>query len=162
MACAPDLIIFDEPTTGLDVTTQIEVLAAIKAVVRQVRTAAIYITHDLAVVAQMADRIVVLRGGAGGEGAPTRPMLAGPKAPYTKSLWAVRSLRKAEEAGAGLLLQVRNVSAGYRGVRVLDDVSVRVPRGRTVAVVGESGSGKTTLARAITGLLPPLAGEVVF
>jgi len=162
MACAPDLIIFDEPTTGLDVTTQIEVLAAIKAVVRQVRTAAIYITHDLAVVAQMADRIVVLRGGAVVEEAPTRQMLADPKAPYTKSLWAVRSLRKAEEAGAGLLLQVRNVSAGYRGVRVLDDVSVRVPRGRTVAVVGESGSGKTTLARAITGLLPPLAGEVVF
>jgi peptide/nickel transport system ATP-binding protein len=162
MACSPDLIIFDEPTTGLDVTTQIEVLASIKAVVRQLRTAAIYITHDLAVVAQMADRIVVLRGGAVVEEAPTRQMLTEPKAPYTKSLWAVRSLRKAEEAGAGLLLHVRNVSAGYRDVRVLDDVSVRVPRGRTVAVVGESGSGKTTLARAITGLLPPQAGEVVF
>jgi len=162
MACTPDLIILDEPTTALDVTTQIEVLAAIKDVVRQFKTAAIYITHDLAVVAQMADRIIVLRAGAVVEEAPTRQMLTDPKAPYTKSLWAVRSLRKEEEHGTGMLLQVRDVSAGYRGVTVLEDVSVRVPRGRTVAVVGESGSGKTTLARVITGLLPPRKGEVVF
>jgi peptide/nickel transport system ATP-binding protein len=162
MACRPDLIIFDEPTTGLDVTTQIEVLAAIKDVVRQFQTGAIYITHDLAVVAQMADRVMVLRFGALVEEAPTRQMLADPKEPYTKSLWAVRSLRKEEAQGADILLQVRDVSAGYGGVAVLEDVSVRVPRGRTVAVVGESGSGKTTLARLIAGLLPPLKGEVIF
>jgi peptide/nickel transport system ATP-binding protein len=163
MACRPDLIIFDEPTTALDVTTQIEVLAAIKDIVQQFNTAAIYITHDLAVVAQMADRIMVLRYGELVEEAPTGEMLANPQQAYTKSLWAVRSLRKEEEAGEGAILRVRGVDAGYSAaVKVLQDINVEVPRGRTVAVVGESGSGKSTLARAITGLLPPLKGEIIF
>jgi peptide/nickel transport system ATP-binding protein len=163
MACRPDLIVFDEPTTALDVTTQIEVLAAIKDVVRQLNTAAIYITHDLAVVAQMADRIMVLRYGELVEHAPTRQMLSAPQEAYTKSLWAVRSLRKTEERGDEMLLKVNAVDASYGGaVKVLHDVSVQVPRGRTVAVVGESGSGKSTLARVITGLLPPQKGEIVF
>jgi peptide/nickel transport system ATP-binding protein len=163
MACRPDLIIFDEPTTALDVTTQIEVLAAIKDIVQQFNTAAIYITHDLAVVAQMADRVMVLRYGELVEEAPTGEMLANPQQAYTKSLWAVRSLRKEEEPGEGALLRVRGVDAGYSAaVKVLQDISVEVPRGRTVAVVGESGSGKSTLARVITGLLPPLKGQVVF
>ena len=163
MACRPDLIIFDEPTTALDVTTQIEVLAAIKDIVRQFNTAAIYITHDLAVVAQMADRVMVLRYGELVEEAPTGEMLANPQQAYTKSLWAVRSLRKEEEPGEGALLRVRGVDAGYSAaVKVLQDISVEVSRGRTVAVVGESGSGKSTLARVITGLLPPLKGQVVF
>ncbi len=163
MSCRPDLIVFDEPTTALDVTTQIEVLAAIKDIVRQFHTAAIYITHDLAVVAQMADRIMVLRYGELVEEAPTRQMLTNPQQAYTKSLWAVRSLRKDEARGDEMLLRVDHVDAGYGGaVRVLEDVSVAVPRGRTVAVVGESGSGKSTLARVITGLLPPIKGTVVF
>jgi peptide/nickel transport system ATP-binding protein len=163
MACHPDLIIFDEPTSALDVTTQIEVLAAIKDIVQQFNTAAIYITHDLAVVAQMADRVMVLRFGELVEEAPTGEMLANPQQAYTKSLWAVRSLRKEEEPGEGALLRVSEVEAGYSGaVKVLQDISVEVPRGRTVAVVGESGSGKSTLARVITGLLPPLKGQVVF
>jgi peptide/nickel transport system ATP-binding protein len=163
MACRPDLIIFDEPTTALDVTTQIEVLAAIKDIVQQFNTAAIYITHDLAVVAQMADRVMVLRYGELVEEAPTGEMLSNPQQAYTKSLWAVRSLRKEEEPGEGALLRVRGVDAGYSAaVKVLQDINVEVPRGRTVAVVGESGSGKSTLARAITGLLPPLKGEIVF
>ena len=163
MACRPDLIIFDEPTTALDVTTQIEVLAAIKDIVRQFNTAAIYITHDLAVVAQMADRVMVLRYGELVEEAPTGAMLANPQQAYTKSLWAVRSLRKEEEPGEDALLRVRGVDAGYSAaVKVLQDISVEVSRGRTVAVVGESGSGKSTLARVITGLLPPLKGQVVF
>ncbi len=163
MSCRPDLIIFDEPTTALDVTTQIEVLAAIKDVVRQFNTAAIYITHDLAVVAQMADRIMVLRYGELVEEAPTRKMLSQPEQAYTKSLWAVRSLQKAEEAGPDLLLRVNAVDASYGGkVKVLENVTVFVPRGRTVAVVGESGSGKSTLARVITGLLPPQTGDIVF
>jgi peptide/nickel transport system ATP-binding protein len=163
MSCRPDLIVFDEPTTALDVTTQIEVLAAIKDVVRQFHTAAIYITHDLAVVAQMADRIMVLRYGELVEEAPTREMLTSPKAAYTKSLWAVRSLRKLEERGEETVLSIDHVDASYGGaVNVLHDVSVTVPRGRTVAVVGESGSGKSTLARVITGLLPPAKGEVRF
>ena len=163
MSCRPDLIVFDEPTTALDVTTQIEVLAAIKNVVKQLHTAAIYITHDLAVVAQMADRIMVLRYGELVEEAPTRQMLSNPQQPYTKSLWAVRSLQKPEERGDDVVLRVDHVDATYgKSIKVLHDVSVTVPRGRTVAVVGESGSGKSTLARVITGLLPPSKGEIAF
>ena len=163
MSCRPDLIIFDEPTTALDVTTQVEVLAAMRNIVEQFHTAAIYITHDLAVVAQMADRIMVLRHGLEVEEAPTREMLKEPKQDYTKTLWAVRSLVKEESISDDVTLSVRNVDASYSGVvKVLDNVTVRLPRGRTVAVVGESGSGKSTLARAITGLLPPSRGEILF
>ncbi|QPC45270.1 ABC transporter ATP-binding protein [Kaustia mangrovi] len=164
MACRPDLIVFDEPTTALDVTTQIEVLAAIKDVVREFDTAALYITHDLAVVSQLADRIMVLRYGELVEEGETRALLEHPRREYTKRLLAVRTLRKEEETGAGnVLLRVHDVSASYAGlVTVLDNVTVQVPRGRTVAVVGESGSGKSTLARVITGLLPPLSGGVMF
>jgi peptide/nickel transport system ATP-binding protein len=163
MACKPDLIVFDEPTTALDVTTQIEVLAAIKDVVHQFNTAAIYITHDLAVVAQMADRIIVLRYGEVVEEADTRTMLSNPTQDYTKSLWAVRSLHKEEKVGDDTLLEIRNVDASYGGgVKVLHDVTIKVPTKRTVAVVGESGSGKSTTARVITGLLPPTKGEVLF
>ena len=163
MSCRPDLIICDEPTTALDVTTQVEVLAAMRNIVEQFHTAAIYITHDLAVVAQMADRIMVLRHGLEVEEAPTREMLKEPKKDYTKTLWAVRSLAKEESISDDVTLSVRNVDASYSGVvKVLDNVTVRLPRGRTVAVVGESGSGKSTLARAITGLLPPTRGEILF
>jgi peptide/nickel transport system ATP-binding protein len=163
MSCRPDLIIFDEPTTALDVTTQVEVLAAMRDIVEQFHTAAIYITHDLAVVAQMADRIMVLRHGREVEEAPTREMLKEPKQDYTKTLWAVRKLAKEESISDDVVLSVRNVDASYSGVvKVLDNVTVRLPRGRTVAVVGESGSGKSTLARAITGLLPPSKGDISF
>ena len=166
MACRPDLIVFDEPTTALDVTTQIEVLAAIKDVVEEFNTAAIYITHDLAVVAQMADRIMVLRYGDLVEEGNARDILANPKEDYTRQLLAVRSYRKEEappDESPVPLLEVRNVTASYGGrVTVLEDVSVKVGRGRTVAVVGESGSGKSTLARVITGLLPPSEGVVLF
>jgi peptide/nickel transport system ATP-binding protein len=164
MSCRPDLIIFDEPTTALDVTTQVEVLAAMRDIVEQFDTAAIYITHDLAVVAQMAHRIMVLRYGNLVEEAPVRDMLKQPTEEYTKSLWAVRKLQKPESISADIVLRVHDVSASYaRGLPlVLDHVTVQVPRGRTVAVVGESGSGKSTLARAITGLLPPSEGEVYF
>ena len=94
MSCRPDLIIFDEPTTALDVTTQIEVLAAIREIVEEFDTAAIYITHDLAVVAQMADKIKVLLRGDEVEEADTRTMMSAPKEDYTKSLWAVRSFER--------------------------------------------------------------------
>ncbi len=166
MACRPDLIVFDEPTTALDVTTQIEVLAAIKDVVRQFNTAAIYITHDLAVVAQMADRIMVLRYGDLVEEGRARDMLAAPKQDYTRQLLAVRSFRKEAEIAPAQptpLLAVENVSASYAGqIMVLRNIDLEIHKGRTVAVVGESGSGKSTLARAITGLLPPLEGRVLF
>ncbi len=164
MACRPDLIIFDEPTTALDVTTQIEVLAAIRDIVRQFNTAAIYITHDLAVVAQAADRIKVLLRGQEVEEADTRAMLDAPREAYTKSLWAVRSFARPEQppATGTPVLSVQGVTAAYGKTRVLDDVSFDIHAGRTVAVVGESGSGKSTTARVITGLLPPVSGKVVF
>ncbi|UWQ99576.1 ABC transporter ATP-binding protein [Rhodobacteraceae bacterium S2214] len=166
MACRPDLIIFDEPTTALDVTTQIEVLAAIREIVEEFNTAAIYITHDLAVVAQMADQIKVLLKGDEVETADTRTMLATPTQEYTKSLWAVRSferpLKAPVVAGAVPVVSVKNVDAAYGKIPVLHDVSFDMHEGRTVAVVGESGSGKSTTARCITGLLPPSAGEISF
>ena len=164
MACRPDLIIFDEPTTALDVTTQIEVLAAIRDIVRQSGTAAIYITHDLAVVAQAADRIKVLLRGDEVEEADTRTMLDAPREDYTKSLWAVRSFARAKQLPVtnAPILSVQNVSAAYGKVPVLEDVSFDIHAGRTIAVVGESGSGKSTAARVITGLLPQSSGAVLF
>ncbi len=162
MTSRPDLIIFDEPTTALDVTTQVNVLAAIRDVVDRFNTAAIYITHDLAVVAQMADVIKVLRYGETVEDADTREMLSAPKHPYTKSLWAVRSIEKPASESDDIILKIDHVDAAYGTIKVLDDVSIAVPRGQTVAVVGESGSGKSTTARVITGLLPAAAGEVLF
>ncbi|MEM9788387.1 MAG: ABC transporter ATP-binding protein [Pseudomonadota bacterium] len=165
MSCRPDLIIFDEPTTALDVTTQIEVLASIRDIVEQFNTAAIYITHDLAVVAQMADRIKVLLKGDEVETADTRTMLAAPTQEYTKSLWAVRSferpLKPAVQTGAVPVVSVQHVDAAYGKIPVLHDVSFDLHEGRTVAVVGESGSGKSTTARCITGLLPPKAGQIL-
>ncbi len=165
MSCRPDLIIFDEPTTALDVTTQIEVLASIRDIVEQFNTAAIYITHDLAVVAQMADRIKVLLKGDEVETADTRTMLAAPTQDYTKSLWAVRSFERPRKpdviTGSTPVVSVQNVDAAYGKVPVLYDVSFDMHAGRTVAVVGESGSGKSTTARCITGLLPPTAGEIL-
>jgi len=167
LSCRPDLIIFDEPTTALDVTTQIEVLATIKDIVRQFNTAAIYITHDLAVVAQMADRIKVLRYGESVEESTTREMLKDPQQDYTRSLWAVRSFRKTEHATVGEeapLLRIENVTAAYSRSRdpVLIDVDFAIRHGETVAIVGESGSGKSTTARVITGLLTPTRGRIVF
>ncbi|WP_417426118.1 ABC transporter ATP-binding protein [Hoeflea sp.] len=162
MSPRPDLIIFDEPTTALDVTTQVEVLASMRNIVAEFNTAAIYITHDLAVVAQMADFIQVLRYGEEVEEAPTRQMLTKPEMPYTKSLWSVRSLEKPEVKGEDIVLSINNIDAAYGPVKVLHDVSIKLPRGRTVAVVGESGSGKSTTARVMTGLLPPLSGTVTF
>jgi peptide/nickel transport system ATP-binding protein len=166
LACQPDIIVFDEPTTALDVTTQIEVLAAIKEVTEQFDSGAIYITHDLAVVLQLADRIMVLRYGDLVEEGKARDILERPKKDYTRRLLSFRTLREErvpEVRSEDTVLEVKNLTASYvRGIPVLEDVSLRVRRGKTVAVVGESGSGKTSLARAVTGLLPPLSGEVMF
>jgi peptide/nickel transport system ATP-binding protein len=164
MISRPDLIIFDEPTTALDVTTQLEVLATMRGIVEKFGTAGIYVTHDLAVVAQMADRIAVMRDGVVVEEAATRQMLAHPQHPYTKSLWSIRSVSQiAREApAADPILSVRGVDASYGATRVLSDITLDLQRGRITAVVGESGSGKSTLARVISGLLPPTRGQVVF
>ena len=168
MACKPDLIVFDEPTTALDVTTQIEVLAAIKDAIRELNSAAIYISHDLAVVAQVSDRIMVLRYGETVEVGNARQMIASPREDYTQALLSVRKVREDKvhhpEEGE-TLLEVKDVSASYGGpggVLVLEDITLDLTRCNTIAVVGESGSGKSTLARVITGLLPPTKGSIVF
>ncbi|MBX4935487.1 ABC transporter ATP-binding protein [Rhizobium bangladeshense] len=160
----PELIVFDEPTTALDVTTQIDVLAAIKHAIEETHTAALYITHDLAVVAQISDDIMVLRHGRQVEYGSVQQIIEAPQQDYTRALVNVRQAYRDEAADqSSALLKVENLSAEYsNGFKVLHDVSLHVPRGQTLAVVGESGSGKSSLARAITGLLPPSSGRIVF
>ncbi len=160
----PDLVIFDEPTTALDVTTQIEVLAAIKKAIVDTGVAALYITHDLAVVAQVADHILVLRGGKKVEYGTTDQIINSPQEDYTRALVSVRSIDHEEKAQNAPVLSVANVTARYRGTNfdVLKNVTVDLAPGQTLAVVGESGSGKSTLARVITGLLPPTQGRITF
>lgn len=172
MSCKPDLIIFDEPTTALDVTTQIEVLSAIRDIVKEYQTAAIYITHDLAVVAQMADRIQVLKNGNTVEIADTNTMLSAPKEDYTKTLWAVKNIKRQPKTAENhqsntnnqAILQLKNIDASYGNgtQKVLHGVNINVTRGQTLAVVGESGSGKSTTARVLTGLLEASHGQVIF
>jgi peptide/nickel transport system ATP-binding protein len=160
----PDLVIFDEPTTALDVTTQIEVLVAIKTAIRDTGVAALYITHDLAVVAQVADDILVLRGGKMVEYGTTDQIINAPKEDYTRALVSVRSIDHVEKPEAAPVLTVKGITARYSGTKfdVLKNVSVDLAAGQTLAVVGESGSGKSTLARVITGLLPASKGSLTF
>ena len=162
----PDLIVFDEPTTALDVTTQIDVLAAIKDAIRDFGVAALYITHDLAVVAQVSDEIMVLRHGKMVEHGETEQIIHSPRQEYTKALVSVRSILHEEKTPSPEpLLKVDRITAAYggnAGVKVLKNVSVELHPGQALAVVGESGSGKSTLARVITGLLPPIEGSVRF
>ena len=160
----PDLVIFDEPTTALDVTTQIDVLAAIKEAIRDTGVTAIYITHDLAVVAQVADDILVLRNGKAVEYGATDQIISAPVQDYTQALVSVRSIDHAEKTDANPILRAQGITARYRGTDfdVLQDVTVDVAAGQTLAIVGESGSGKSTLARVITGLLPARAGVITF
>jgi peptide/nickel transport system ATP-binding protein len=165
----PALVILDEPTTALDVTTQIEVLRAFKQVVRELGTTAVYVSHDLAVVAQMADRIVVLRNGQIQENSSTEQILIEPEHPYTRSLLSAMkptATRDAVDQGVGpagndLLLDVRGLEICYGVKKVLQDVDLQVRRGAAVGVIGESGSGKTTLAQAIAGLAEPSAGRIL-
>ncbi|WP_370651055.1 ABC transporter ATP-binding protein [Cypionkella sp.] len=160
----PDLVVFDEPTTALDVTTQIDVLVAIKAAIRDTGVAALYITHDLAVVAQVADDIIVLRGGKKVEYGTTDQIINAPQQAYTQALVSVRSIDHVEKADTASVLSVANITARYRGTNfdVLKNVTVDLSAGQTLAVVGESGSGKSTLARVITGLLPAAQGRITF
>ncbi len=172
----PKLVVFDEPTTALDVTTQVEVLRAFRSVMRKSGAAGVYVSHDLAVVAQIADRIIVLRHGEVQEEGTTQDILERAQHPYTRQLLAAfrpNATARAPEAQAASpapLLAVRNIVAGYGElspdgtpkIRVLDDVSLELRRGRNLGIIGESGCGKSTLARVIAGILPATSGEVVF
>jgi peptide/nickel transport system ATP-binding protein len=161
----PSVIIMDEPTTALDVTTQIEVLRAFKNVVRERRMTGLYVSHDLAVVAQIADRIIVLRDGEIREVGATDILLKQPAHPYTQSL--LRAADPGARVGGmappvqpASLLKVGGLVAGYGAMTVLHDISLQIPLGGALGVIGESGSGKSTLARVIAGLLPAARGTV--
>ncbi|HEX2541268.1 MAG TPA: ABC transporter ATP-binding protein [Caldimonas sp.] len=170
----PEVVILDEPTTALDVTTQVEVLRAFRRVVRERQVTAVYVSHDLAVVAQMADHILVLRDGRMRELGTTERLLEAPQSDYTKSLLAAaRPKPRLSAAGSGdgdVLLRVQGLSAGYGGrgrdgrpaVMILEDIDLELKRGQAIGVIGESGSGKTTLARVVAGLLAPSDGTVHF
>jgi peptide/nickel transport system ATP-binding protein len=170
----PKLVIFDEPTTALDVTTQIEVLRAFKSVMQQGGMAGVYVSHDLAVVAQIADRIIVLKGGEIQETGTTEQILTHPAHPYTRQLLAAfepvphASFQPEAKAVPKPILEVIHLHAGYGAIRkgepeikILKDVNFTLERGRNLGVIGESGSGKSTLARAIAGILPPFQGGIL-
>jgi peptide/nickel transport system ATP-binding protein len=169
MIAKPDLLVFDEPTLALDVTTQVEVLASFKKLIRERRTAALYFTNDLAVATQIADRIMVLRRGKVVEEGAATQILQHPRMEYTTMLVAERMAAErsrfieSHSEGDRPILEVRNLVAAYRGTaKAIDDVSVDLRRGDTLAIVGESASGKSTLARVIVGLLPRQRGDILF
>lgn len=166
----PELVILDEPTTALDVTTQVEVLKTIKTALTQSGATAIYVSHDLAVVAQVADHIAVLKDGRLCEEGPVRQILEAPARDYTRSLLAAAHPHARSDTAAApeSVLIVSAITAGYGRIKdglpaipVLRDVGFSLRRGAALGVIGESGSGKSTLARVIAGLLPASAGDVV-
>ncbi len=171
----PDLLVLDEPTTALDVTTQIEVLKAFKKVIKEENAAAIYVTHDLAVVAQVADQIVVLYSGEIMEKGSADEIINHAQHEYTRRLMsAVRPQPTAglgDESIAGEreidAMEVIDLTAGYGGIvdgepliTILRDINVDVGHAEVVGVIGESGCGKSTLARVMAGLLPQARGDI--
>jgi peptide/nickel transport system ATP-binding protein len=170
MISDPRLLILDEPTTALDVTTQIEVLASFKKLIKDNGTAAIYVTHDLSLVAQIADHILVLKDGKMVEYGATEQILSDPQHDSTKALMAAAHVMPDEihapPANRSVevpLLEVRNVTAGYgpkQEIIALKDINLTINAGETVGVIGESGSGKTTLGRLISGLMNAREGNV--
>ncbi len=172
----PDLLVLDEPTTALDVTTQIEVLKAFKSVIKQEGSAAIYVTHDLSVVAQIADEIVVLYAGEVQEHGSAEQVVSTPNHDYTRRL--MNAVRPPPAAGHGdkieksnnevPVLELKNIFAGYGKIRdgtanisVLENINIKISKGQTVGVIGESGCGKSTMARVMSGLLPASKGNVL-
>ena len=170
MISDPKLLILDEPTTALDVTTQIEVLHSFKKLIKENNTAAIYVTHDLSLVAQIADHILVLKDGKQIEYGTTDQIINNPKEDYTKALIDAAHVMP-DEINSPLLnvlkapplLEVKDVTAGYgknQEIIAVEDINLVIEPGETVGVIGESGSGKTTLGRLISGLMAPTTGEI--
>ena len=180
MISKPDLLIADEPTTALDVTTQAQVLGLIKELQRETGMAMILVTHDLGVVANMAESVVVMHKGRVMESGDAEPLLRNPAHPYTQQLFNAAPTIPAlpEPAPAlvedDLILQLKSVAKTYvlRAssmfkpdvlIHASRGVDLNLPRGKTLAIVGESGSGKTTAARIALGAEPPdPGGEVLF
>jgi len=172
----PEVVILDEPTTALDVTTQVEVLKAFRRVVRQRGTTAIYVSHDLAVVAQMADKILVLLKGNIAEYGTTEQLLRAPVAEYSHLLLEAAKQKtrpspwQEQDENVQPLLQVRDLSAGYGPldaegqpkIKILEEINFKLYRGQAIGIIGESGSGKTTLAHAIAGMNKPSGGHILF
>jgi peptide/nickel transport system ATP-binding protein len=168
----PEVVIFDEPTTALDVTTQIEVLRAFKSAIRDRNTTGLYVTHDLAVIAQIADAITVLRHGEVQESGETARLISSPSHPYTQSLLAAAEPARREvppaPAAPAPVIRVSGLVAGYGGIAangepvipIVKDIAFSVEKGRALGVIGESGCGKSTLARVIAGLTPLARGSV--
>ena len=172
VALKPALIIADEPTSALDVTVQRRVLDLIDELRRQDGTAVLFVTHDLGIAADRADRLVVMQSGRIQEAGETARVLAAPQSPYTRQLLADapafgtarREPRRAGGAGGDIVVVqdlVQDFPTDRGPFRAVDGVSFRVRRGTTHAIVGESGSGKTTTARAVAGLGRPTAGHVL-
>ena len=158
----PRLIVFDEPTTALDVTTQAGVLLAIRDAIAATGVSALYISHDLPVVAQIADEILVLRHGRAVEHGATGHILSRPRADYTRRLVTAGRARSPRGPATARtpVLRAERIGMAYRqGTQVLDDVSLSLAASETLALVGQSGSGKTTLGRVITGLHPDAEGQ---
>ena len=169
LALRPEVLIADEPTTALDVTVQREVLDLLRDLQRDLGTAIILITHDMGVVAEMADRVVVMQNGAQVETAPVRALFAHPAQPYTQALLAAvprmgMAAARPEPAGE-VVAKLTDVSVHFpmRGgmlgrithqVHAVEQVSLSIRRQETFALVGESGCGKSTIAKAIVGLVP--------
>lgn len=175
LACRPDVLIADEPTTALDVTTQAEVLKLLKSLQRDIGMAVLFITHDMGVVAEIADRVVVMRHGRTEEVAHTRALFDAPRSQYARDLMAATprlgmSPPRTEVPPAEPVLKVEGLSKSFRrsggflkpGVRVpaVMDVSFEIRPGETLGLVGESGCGKSTLSRALMRLIEPDAGRV--
>lgn len=171
----PQLVVFDEPTTALDVTTQIEVLRAFKSVMEKGGISGVYVSHDLAVVAQVADRIIVLKSGEIQEEGATQQILDAPMHPYTKEL--LDAFKPVSQVEAAIehdtkekpIIEVEGLFAGYGlmvsgepQIKILKNVSFKLESGRNLGVIGESGSGKSTLARAIAGIVPAYGGQILF
>ncbi|MEH2568065.1 ABC transporter ATP-binding protein [Bradyrhizobium sp. AZCC 2289] len=174
LALDPKLLIADEPTTALDVTTQAQILKLIRDLQQRKKTAVLFITHDFGVVAEIADRVVVMQHGVVVEQGAAAQVLNDPRHPYTKQLIAAVPPLKAPPAriiSGKNILTISGVSKTYRtggflgrGARVtpaVQDVSLNLPRGATLGIVGESGSGKSTLARCIVRLIDPETGSIV-
>jgi peptide/nickel transport system ATP-binding protein len=173
LALEPAVLIADEPTTALDVTTQARILNLIRDIQRRRGMAVLFITHDFGVVAEIADRVVVMQAGRLVEEGHADRVLDRPEAAYTRALIAaVPPLlpRTARPAGGAPILRLEGVSKAYRSGSLLRrrqrtthavrEVSLDLPKGTTLGVVGESGSGKSTLARCIVRLLDPDAGTI--